>query len=411
MSSVPSQATTATSATSARTTTTARSTPPGRRAVPAAAAPDGRTPTTGSASCSSASRAAPAPEAGTSTSRGPAARRSGTPTPPLRLVMLGMPSSNRTPWMSSASAWCAARATRTSSPSVYCGRILRARAWRSGRAASCSPPPAKASGIPQAAQKRSSPSAARPHPGQTSAASAIDDQLDLGDAAVLDPEVSDLGLVPGQADDEPLGPGPVRGEVRVRLRRVGVGARVRVVDRADVVAAVLDGGDRPQQDVRLDVEPERAGGNVLHLRHLGRGPVPGRHEAAALVGELAAGVVDDAVEHRPRDPHRRGGLLRLERGALVLVPVELAVAVAVAVAAQRVLELAHALADRAAGVGQLLRAEHDQRDREDEDELHGADVRHAVSPTTTRWCRAPRPRRPDACRSHWKGTSIRRRTR
>src|SRR3954462_5529756 len=42
-------------------------------------------------------------------------------------------------------------------------------------------------------------------------------------------------------------------------------------------------------------------------------------------------------------------------------------------AADRFLELAHAVADRAADLGELLRAEHDQRDGEDDDELEGSD--------------------------------------
>jgi hypothetical protein len=62
--------------------------------------------------------------------------------------------------------------------------------------------------------------------------------------------------------------------------------------------------------------------------------------------------------------------LGLDRGALLVIP---------RVARERLLELAHAPADRAPDLGQLLRAEHDQRDREDDDELHGADVRHPVS--------------------------------
>ena len=52
----------------------------------------------------SSSRAASTPEAGTSTSRGPAARKSGTSKPPERRRMLGIPSSSRMPWISSASA-------------------------------------------------------------------------------------------------------------------------------------------------------------------------------------------------------------------------------------------------------------------------------------------------------------------
>src|SRR5829696_7671502 len=54
------------------------------------------------------------------------------------------------------------------------------------------------------------------------------------------------------------------------------------------------------------------------------------------------------------------------RGALVLV-------VAAALAADRFLELAQAVTDGAADLGKLLGAENDERDRQDDDELHGAD--------------------------------------
>src|SRR3954449_1916184 len=49
-------------------------------------------------------------------------------------------------------------------------------------------------------------------------------------------------------------------------------------------------------------------------------------------------------------------------------------------AADRFLELAHAVADRAADLGELLRAEHDQRDGKDDDELEGSDgARHCAA--------------------------------
>src|SRR3954464_11852211 len=64
-------------------------------------------------------------------------------------------------------------------------------------------------------------------------------------------------------------------------------------------------------------------------------------------------------------------LLALDRGTLVVV--------AIGFAGERVLELAHALAEGLAHLGQLLRAQHDQGDGEDDDELHRADVRHPIS--------------------------------
>jgi hypothetical protein len=71
-----------------------------------------------SSESSSTSRAASAPAWGTRTSRGPAARKSGTSKPALRRRMLGTPSSSKSPWISSASAWLRPPATRTSAPSV-----------------------------------------------------------------------------------------------------------------------------------------------------------------------------------------------------------------------------------------------------------------------------------------------------
>src|SRR5215212_5068191 len=44
-------------------------------------------------------------------------------------------------------------------------------------------------------------------------------------------------------------------------------------------------------------------------------------------------------------------------------------------AGDRVLELAHALADRAAGLREALGAEHQQGDHEDQDDLHRSDLR------------------------------------
>src|SRR3954465_6680979 len=66
---------------------------------------------------------------------------------------------------------------------------------------------------------------------------------------------------------------------------------------------------------------------------------------------------------------RAAALLGLDGGALFVV----------ADAAERVLELTHALAHRAPGLGQLLRAQDDEGDDEDDDELREADTRHGAS--------------------------------
>src|SRR3954453_3376888 len=73
----------------------------------------------------------------------------------------------------------------------------------------------------------------------------------------------------------------------------------------------------------------------------------------------------------PRGNRPLFSLFALDRGAFVVV--------AVGLARERVLELAHALAQRLAHLGQLLRAQHDQGDGEDDDELHRAGVRHPIS--------------------------------
>ena len=76
--------------------------------------PSGAEPADGPGSisaCSSTSRAASTPDAGTRTSRGPAASMSGTSKPRERRSIEGTPSSSSRPWISSASAWWRAPAT------------------------------------------------------------------------------------------------------------------------------------------------------------------------------------------------------------------------------------------------------------------------------------------------------------
>ena len=58
--------------------------------------------------------------------------------------------------MNSASAWLRPPATRTSSPSAYCGLILRTRSWVGVSGSSIACAPAYTSGIRQSGQKRSS---------------------------------------------------------------------------------------------------------------------------------------------------------------------------------------------------------------------------------------------------------------
>ena len=74
--------------------------------------------TAGAGRVPSSSRAAASPPRGTSTSRGPAARKSGTSNPPERRASDGIPASSSSPCTSSASGWFCAVATRTGSPSA-----------------------------------------------------------------------------------------------------------------------------------------------------------------------------------------------------------------------------------------------------------------------------------------------------
>ena len=123
---------------------------------------------------------------------------SGTSKPRVRLSMLGMPSSISRPWISSASAWWRAPATRTSGPSVYWGRTLRARSRAAlrGRARSAASDSGRTSGIPHDAQKRSEPGYAAPQDGQTSASSIRHLDRHLVDAAVVDPVQRTSGSPP-----------------------------------------------------------------------------------------------------------------------------------------------------------------------------------------------------------------------
>src|SRR3954452_12131607 len=96
--------------------------------------------------------------------------------------------------------------------------------------------------------------------------------------------------------------------------------------------------------------------------------------------------------------------------------VELAALVA---AAHRLLELAHAGAELAPEVRELLRAQHDERQGEDDDDFHGADAGHGRSPSVSGWSPerararpaggaggpgrdgASRARSPRSCRGGW----------
>src|SRR3954454_8146128 len=249
-----------------------------------------------------ASRATTAPDSGTITSRGPAARKSGTSKPAVRRRMLGTPSSKRMFWISSASAWLRPPAIRTSGPRVSSGRILRARSWASSRAGSSCSPPRCTSGMPQSEQKRSSASCSSPQSGHTSGTPGS--WLD-GDVLFLHAPVDDA---PGpharlsRERHDHVAPVRVVGEVDVGLRRLRRALRVRVVDH-DLVALVVE-LVRRQQAARVDLVAVRRRAHVLGAEDLLDAAVSRPGVAAALVGGVVARVRHELVPVRLRDDHR-----------------------------------------------------------------------------------------------------------
>ena len=93
--------------------------------------------------------------------------------------MLGTPSSSSIPWISSASAWLRPPATRTSSPWVNAGSILRARPWASLAGSSSGVLPGATSGVPHSGQKLSPSAPSAPQAGQASGGSVLDDEVFL----------------------------------------------------------------------------------------------------------------------------------------------------------------------------------------------------------------------------------------
>ena len=177
-------------------------------------------------------RARPPGRSGTSSSRGPAAMKSGTSKPAGRRIRLGMPSARSMPSSSSASAWLRVQATRTRAPWAYCGLILRARSWRSLSRASR--PPGCTSGMPQRAQNRSLSPAPPRSSGRRARQPSQHAQDDLCGGVRLDPPRPHLGLDAGQTDDDVDRARPQRphagavGHVDVGLGGIGHRARVRV---------------------------------------------------------------------------------------------------------------------------------------------------------------------------------------
>src|SRR5829696_10247809 len=132
--------------------------------------------------------------------------------------MLGTPHSSSRAWMNSASAWLRPPATRTSSPSVSVGSILRQRPCASLSGSSSDP-----------LWRRSS--------------SGVDNlQPLLLHLPVRDTPQPDDRLVLERHDQ--VAPVRIGGQVDVRLRRLGGAARVRVVDpHVEALVVELVGGE------------------------------------------------------------------------------------------------------------------------------------------------------------------------
>ena len=258
-----------------------------------------------------ASRARPrAPDAGTSTSRGPAASMSGTSKPRERRTRLGMPSSSSRPCDQLGLGLVAARrdghqlALGVLRPDLA-RALVRARPCSS--TVSCR---GRSSGIPQSGQKRSSSGCRVAQRGQMSGPSSATGRPRPRTSltrAVVDQVAAHLGLVAArEADDQPLDAGPAGGEVDVGLRRVGRRARVRVVDRAELVAASSISVSR-----RCSSMPSTSKRSGLAARFSRRGArVTARRRArrrrrSTRSGASRARVRDDRVEQLGGDPHRR----------------------------------------------------------------------------------------------------------
>ena len=121
--------------------------------------------------------------------------------------------------------------------------------------------------------------------------------------------------VAAQADDQPLHPGPAGGEVDVGLRRIGLRARVRVVDGAELGALGLEGVLGLDDLAPVDLEAQRAGRDVGRLVDRDRVPVAhGRSSRSTRWGSRAA----RARRMRSRSAESMRTTRSSERGALPL---------------------------------------------------------------------------------------------
>ena len=112
----------------------------------------------------------------------------------------------------------------------------------------------------------------------------------------------------------------VEREPDVGLARVGLRVGVRVVDRPQVPAALVQLVERPGAAPAVEPVRHRRRVGVRHREDLHRDPVGGRDHPAALVRELAEPLLHDLLHEDAvqlgMDPSRRGGARRT-RGAPV----------------------------------------------------------------------------------------------
>ena len=174
---------------------------------------------------------------------------------------------------------------------------------------------------------------------------------------------------------------------RQRVTLGGLEARLLAERAARVVGGVGRGvGQRAVEDVQQRVVLPQ--GQAEREEERGDADEHAPAQLVEVLDEREALIVRDRCGDDPHATTRRAGTettsgsgaRRGRRRRRISVGERLVVVVA----ADRALELAQALADGAADLGQLLGPEHEQGDDEYEDEFHGSDVRHAAAPVSGR---------------------------
>ena len=234
-------------------------------------------------------------------SRGPAARKSGTSNPRVRRWTLGIPSSSRMPWISSASARLLRHRDLDQLAAEVLGldlaRPLVGRGDRLLLAAADVDERHLAVGAEALARagtcgRRSGRRAARPtrcRPHSTTSSTSSIRPSSMANAA-------HDGLVLGQRADQPEHARPPAREVDVGLRRVGLGVGVRVEDRADLLAPGLDLVRDPDLVAGVDLKAHRAVELVRRAGSRRSGARRPRRSSRSTRSALRARVGDELVE-------------------------------------------------------------------------------------------------------------------